>query len=155
MKIYAPIGGIVIHKNAQEGMYVNTGTKIYTIADLLEVWVRLDAYESDLMWLRYGQKVEFTTEAIPGERFVGTIAFIDPILTQTTRTVKVRINATNFRMRLKPGMFVRAVARAKVAAGVKVMDAALAGKWICRKHPEIVKENAGKCDICEMPLMRT
>ncbi|MDP6361311.1 MAG: efflux RND transporter periplasmic adaptor subunit, partial [Planctomycetota bacterium] len=155
MTIYAPSGGIVIHKNAQEGMYVNTGTKIYTIADLSQVWVKLDAYESDLMWLRYGQKVQFTTEAYPGKRFVGTIAFIDPILTQTTRTVKVRVNATNPRMRLKPGMFVRAVARAKLAAGGKVVDAALAGKWICPMHPEIVKKNAGKCDICEMPLMRT
>ncbi len=155
MTIYAPSGGIVVHKNAQEGMYVKTGTKIYTIADLSQVWVRLDAYESDLMWLRYGQKIEFTTEAYPGERFTGTIAFIDPILTQTTRTVKVRINVSNPEMRLKPGMFVRAVAKAKIATGAKVMDAALAGKWICPMHPDVVKEIAGKCDICEMPLVRT
>ena len=155
MTIYAPSGGIVVHKNAHEGMYVKTGTRIYTIVDLSEVWIRLDAYESDLTWLRYGQKVEFTTEAYPGERFVGTIAFIDPILTQMTRTVKVRVNATNPKMRLKPGMFVRAVARAKVATGAKVMDAALAGKWICPMHPDVVKEGAGKCDICQMPLVRT
>ena len=155
MTIYAPSGGIVVHKNAQEGMYVKTGTKIYTIADLSQVWVRLDAYESDLMWLRYGQKIEFTAEAYPGERFIGTIAFIDPILTQTTRTVKVRVNVSNPEMRLKPGMFVRAVAKAKIATGAKVMDAALAGKWICRMHPDVVKEVAGRCDICEMPLVRT
>ena len=155
MTIYAPIGGIVIHKNAQEGMYVKTGTRIYTIADLTEVWIRLDAYESDLMWLRYGQKVEFTTEAYPGEEFVGTIAFMDPILTQTTRTVKVRINAKNPKMKLKPGMFVRAIAKSKIASSGKVMNKALAGKWICRMHPDVVKESAGKCDICEMPLVRT
>ena len=155
MTIYAPIGGIVVHKNAQEGMYVNVGTRIYTIADLSQVWVRLDAYESDLMWLRYGQKVEFTTEASPGESFVGTIAFIDPILTQTTRTVKVRVNTSNLEMKLKPGMFIRAVARAQVATGGKVMDAALAGKWICPMHPGVVKKAAGQCDICQMPLMRT
>jgi len=155
MTIYAPISGIVIDKNVQEGSYVNTGARIYTIADLSVVWVRLDAYESDLMWLRYGQKVEFTTEAYPGERFVGTIAFIDPILTQATRTVKVRVNAANPDRRLKPGMFVRAVAKAQVATGAKVMDAALAGKWICPMHPDVVKDNAGKCDICEMPLVRT
>jgi Cu(I)/Ag(I) efflux system membrane fusion protein len=72
MTIYSPSSGIVIHKNAQEGMYVNTGTKIYTIADLSQVWVRLDAYESDLIWLRYGHHVEFTTESYPGEVFKGT-----------------------------------------------------------------------------------
>ena len=155
MTIYSPIGGIVIHKNAQEGMYVNTGTRIYTVADLSQVWVQLDAYESDLMWLRYGQTVEFTTEAHPGEAFTGSVAFIDPVLSQATRTVKVRVNAANPQMSLKPGLFVRAVVRAKVATAGRVMDAALAGKWMCPMHPDVVKDQADKCDICEMPLVRT
>ena len=153
--IYAPIGGIVIHKNAQEGMYVDTGTRIYTIADLSHVWVRLDAYESDLQWLRYGQQVELTTEAHPGEYFIGTIAFIDPSVTESTRTVKIRVNAPNPDLRLKPGMFVRAIVRARVAVGGRVMDDSLAGMWICPMHPGVVKEIPGECDICEMPLVRT
>ncbi len=122
--IFSPIGGIVIHKNAQEGMYVKTGTKIYTIADLSQVWIRLDAYESDLMWLRFGQEVQFTTEAYPGQQFTGTIAFIDPILTKKTRTVNVRVDAANPNMMLKPGMFVRAAVKATLAQGGQVMDAA-------------------------------
>ena len=63
--IYAPMSGVVIHKDGLEGMYVKTGTKIYTIADLSQVWVKLDAYESDLSWIRNGQAVEFETEAYP------------------------------------------------------------------------------------------
>jgi len=35
-----------------------------------------------------------------------------------------------------------------------VMDASLAGKWICPMHPEVVKEDPGACDICGMPLVR-
>lgn len=35
------------------------------------------------------------------------------------------------------------------------MDAALAGKWMCPMHPEIVKDESGRCDICEMPLVTT
>jgi Cu(I)/Ag(I) efflux system membrane fusion protein len=155
MTIYSPASGIVIHKHAQEGMYVKTGTKIYTIADLSQVWVQLDAYESDLIWLRYGHNVEFTTESYPGEVFKGTISFIDPILNEATRTVKVRVNVPNPEMKLKPGMFVRAVVRAKVAGSGRVMDMTLAGKWICPMHPEEVKGAAGKCSICEMPLVRT
>ncbi|HDZ22489.1 hypothetical protein LCGC14_0494770 [marine sediment metagenome] len=155
LTIYSPVAGIVIHKNAQEGMYVSTGSRIYTLADLSQVWVKLDAYESDLIWVRYGQTVEFTTISHPGETFTGTIAFIDPILTPGTRTVKVRVNAPNAAGKLKPGMFVKAIVRAQVAAGGKVMDPHLAGKWMCRMHPEIVKEGPGVCDICEMPLERT
>ena len=154
MTIYSPAGGIVIHKNAQEGMYVNTGTRIYTIADLSQVWVNLEAYESDLAWLKYGQEVTFTAESYPGEVFAGTISFIHPVLNEATRTVKVRLNVPNADGRLKPGMFVRAVAEANVATGGRVMDPVLAGKWICPMHPEIVKEGSGECDVCEMPLVR-
>jgi len=145
--IYAPTGGIVIHKNAQEGMYVDTGTRIYTIADLSQVWVNLDAYESDLAWLRYGQKVEFRAEAYPGEIFTGTISFIHPVLNVATRTVKVRLNVPNENGHLKPGMFVRATAEARVATAGRVMDPSLAGKWICPMHPSIVKDGSGSCDI--------
>ncbi len=155
MTIYAPTGGIVIHKNALEGMYVKTGTKIYTIADLSEVWVKLDAYESDLQWLRYGQQVKFTTVAFPGEFFTGTISFIDPILNEKTRTVKIRVNVPNPEGKLKPGMFVKAVVSSQVAGGGKIMDADLAGKWICPMHPEIIKPASGICDICQMPLVLT
>ena len=152
--IYAPAGGIVVHKNAQEGMYVKTGTRIYTIADLTQVWVSLDAYESDLAWLRYGQRVRFSTEAYPGEVFIGSISFIHPILNEATRTVKVRLNVPNQDGRLKPGMFVRAVAEAKVATEGRVMAPALAGKWISPMHPEVVKDGPGTCDVCGMPLVR-
>lgn len=154
MTIYSPMSGIVIHKNGIEGMYVKTGTKIYTIADLSHLWVKLDAYESDLVWIRYGQEVEFQTEAYPGEIFKGKISFIDPVLNAKTRTVKVRVNLPNPDGKLKPEMFVRALVRPRVAAGGKVMDPKLARKWICPMHPEIVKDGPGRCDICEMPLVR-
>ncbi len=136
-------------------MYVDFGTRIYTIADLSQVWVKLDAYESDLSWIRYGQDVEFVTEAYPGETFHGTIAFIDPILNEKTRTVKVRVNVPNPDLRLKPGMFTRAIVRSRTIGKGKVIDANLAGKWIGPMHPGIVKDEPGNCDICGMPLVST
>ncbi|MBN1804794.1 MAG: efflux RND transporter periplasmic adaptor subunit [Sedimentisphaerales bacterium] len=153
--IYSPMGGIVINKQATEGMYVNTGTPIYTLADLSHLWIKLDAYESDLPWIRYGQEVEFSTEAYPGEIFKGKISFRDPILNTKTRTVKVRVNVDNTDGKLKPGMFVRGVLRAKIAQGGAVMDPSLAGKWICPMHPSVVKDQPGICDICEMNLVTT
>ncbi len=152
--IYSPVGGIVIQKLRQEGERVRTGDRIYTVADLTQLWIQMDAYESDLAWLRYGQDVEFTTQAYPGEVFHGRIAFIDPILNGATRTVKVRVNVSNEDGRLKPEMFVRAIVRSMVAAGGRVLDASLAGKWISPMHPEIVKDEPGNCDVCGMPLVR-
>ncbi len=152
--IYSPISGVVVNKNALEGTYVNTGTQIYTIADLSRVWVKMDAYESDLPWLRYGQEVEFRTETYPGEVFKGKIAFIDPVLDPKTRTVKIRVNLENRERKLKPQMFVRAVVHAKIGNEGKVMDPDLSGKWVSPMHPEIVKNHPGKCDVCGMPLVR-
>lgn len=151
--IYSPMSGVVIHKHAVEGMYVSTGTNIYTIADLSRVWVILDVYESDLYWLNYGQKVEFTVEALPGEVFTGKVAFIDPSLDTDTRTVKVRLNIANPRGRLKPGMFVRAIIHAMVDSYGNAVNPELAGKWVSPMHPEVVKDHPGTCDICGMPLV--
>jgi len=154
LTIYSPMSGIVIQKNRQEGDYVNVGDRIYKIADLNQVWVMLDAYESDLVWLRYGQEIIFTTEAYPGEEFIGRIAFIEPVLNEKTRTVKVRVNVPNISGKLKPEMFVHGVVRTQISTGGRVVDPYLVGKWISPMHPEIVKSNPGDCDICGMPLVR-
>ncbi|MDG1892587.1 MAG: efflux RND transporter periplasmic adaptor subunit [Verrucomicrobiota bacterium] len=151
--IHSPMEGIVVHKNAVEGMYVETGTQIYTIADLSHLWVKLDAYESDLPWIHYGQKVEFLTEAFPGEVFKGQIAFIDPVLNAKTRTVKIRVNLPNPNGKLKPDMFVRALVKSKIAKGGRIMNPDLAHKWISPMHPEIIKDAPGLCDICGMELV--
>lgn len=104
----APLSGIVIQKNVNEGMYVKTGSPIYTLADLDRVWVVLEAYESDLQAITLGQQVHFTVESYPGTAFQGEVAYIDPLVNSATRTVRVRLNVDNKDAKLKPGMFVRA-----------------------------------------------
>jgi len=155
MTITSPVKGTVIHKNGFEGMYVKKGEKIYTIADLSQVWLYLDAYESDIQWLHYGQKVSIEAESYPGERFQGKIAFIDPFVDETTRTIKLRVNVDNKGEKLKPGMFVRAIIKSVVGAEGKIYEEELAGKWICPMHPDIIKDHEGTCDICEMNLIST
>jgi Cu(I)/Ag(I) efflux system membrane fusion protein len=154
MTLYSPMSGIVIHKNAVEGKYVGTGARLYTIADLSKVWVKLEAYESDLSWLRYGQEVDISTESYPGKKFKGRISFIDPVLNPKTRTVNVRVNIENKYRKLKPEMFVTGIVKAVFASDGSVIDDYLSGKWISPMHPEIVKNRPGKCDICGMPLVR-
>jgi Cu(I)/Ag(I) efflux system membrane fusion protein len=154
LQINAPMGGVVIHKGVHAGMYVKTGAVMYRIADLSHLWVKLEAYESDLAWLRYGQSVAIATEASAGEVFEGTIAFIAPDVDPKTRTVTVRVNVPNPDGRLRPGMFARGQVLARVAQGGRVMDPALSGKWLCPMHPEIVKDANEPCDICGMDLVK-
>lgn len=152
--LYAPIAGIVIHKNAFEGKYFETGDRLFTIADLSKVWIMLEAYETDIPWLHYGQKITFTTASYPGESFEGKISFIEPFLNPKTRTITLRVDAPNPSGKLKPDMFVNAVVYSKVSQSGKAIAPDLAGKWICPMHPVVIKDKYGKCYICGMSLVK-
>ncbi|MBN2071588.1 MAG: efflux RND transporter periplasmic adaptor subunit [Candidatus Krumholzibacteriota bacterium] len=114
MTIFSPAEGTVIEKSAFEGMYVETGTKIYTISKMSSLWVNFDVFQSDLPWLREGQPVEFATPSHPGEKFTGIISFIDPVFDDETRTVSIRAEFDNSGGRLKPGMFVSGNIKARL-----------------------------------------
>lgn len=152
--IFAPMGGTVVEKNVNQGMYVDTGMRLYTIADLHHLWLNLDAYESDLSWIKYGQKVKFHAEAIPGETFEGVVSFVQPILNEATRTVKVRVNVDNQAEHLKPGMFVTSTILSQISGSGNVIAPNYSGKYICPMHPEVVEESAGSCPICGMDLVK-
>jgi Cu(I)/Ag(I) efflux system membrane fusion protein len=115
--ISATAGGTVIERLATQGQYVETGTVLFRTADLSHVWVELDAYETDLPALMEGQTVEIEVEALPGERFVGEIAFIDPVLDPRRRVTQVRVEVENEGGKLRPGMFAEALVRGNAAAG--------------------------------------
>jgi Cu(I)/Ag(I) efflux system membrane fusion protein len=153
--IYSPIGGTVIERDAFVGKYVMMGERLFTIAGLDTVWALLDAYEIDIGWIRYGQAVVFESDAYPAETFKGRIAFIQPVLNEMTRTVKVRVNVPNPEGKLRPGMYVRARLDITLDEAGRVRNNALADKWMCPMHPEIIKPGPGTCDNCGMPLEET
>ena len=154
VNIDSPIQGIVIDKNAKEGMYVKTGTRIYTVADLSSVWVELDAYESDLALIKYGNLVEFTTETYPGKKFEGKVEFIDPVVTPKSQTVKVRVSVPNENLELKPGMFVKAIVRSHVDSDGNAVKKVAQETWVCPMHPQIIDDKPGECSICHMDLVK-
>jgi Cu(I)/Ag(I) efflux system membrane fusion protein len=153
LTVFAPIGGVVTHLGVREGDYVEEGTPIATVADLSRLWLDLEAYESQLPLLRWGQRVSFTVEAHPGEVFEGRVSFIEPMVDERTRTAAVRVAVDNSAARLKPGMFASAVVRPRVAEGGAVVSDELAGRWVSPMHPTIVKDEPGTCDICGMDLV--
>ena len=154
LTIFAPIGGTVIEKNVRVGQYINTGDQVYRIADLDPIWLYLNIYEFDLAWVRFGQSVEVSLEAFPGETFSGSVMFIDPFLDDATRTIRVRVNLKNPDRRLKPQMYATATIRVPLRADGSPEPTGLEGKYICPMHPEVVQAEPGKCPICEMPLER-
>src|SRR5664280_38301 len=98
-------GGIVTARLVNTGDYVSQGTELFKIADLSNVWVKFDAYESDLQFLRKGEKISFTLQALPGKEYSGNIVFIDPVIDPVTRVAQVRVETGNQSASLKPEMF--------------------------------------------------
>lgn len=151
--LYSPIDGVLTKLGGYQGQWLMKGGSLGEIADLSTVWALLDAYESDIGFIRYGQRVELRVEAFPGRAFKGFVAFIAPEMDEMTRTIKVRLNVPNPGGELRPGMFLHASLKAQVTPDHKVIAPELAGKWISPMHPEIVKDGPGTCDICGMPLV--
>lgn len=152
LTIFAPIGGTVIEKNVRVGQYISTGEQVYRIADLDPIWLYLNIYEFDVAWVRFGQRVDVQLEAFPGEKFVGTIMFIDPFLDDATRTIRVRVNIKNSDRLLKPQMFATATIHVLLRPDGTPEPTGLEGMFVCPMHPEIMQRDPGKCSICEMPL---
>jgi Cu(I)/Ag(I) efflux system membrane fusion protein len=105
---HSPIHGTVISKEVQEGQYVDEGTVLYLLVDLSKVWIYLDVYEKDIRYVKAGTSVSLTSDTYPNERFNGKVTFIEPVINDETRTVRVRIETNNPNGKLKPNMFVQA-----------------------------------------------
>jgi Cu(I)/Ag(I) efflux system membrane fusion protein/cobalt-zinc-cadmium efflux system membrane fusion protein len=104
--IYSPASGYITERNALPNMYADLSTRLYTIADLSQVWVNAQVFQDDIGRVRSGGSVEVTTDAYPGQTFQGKLESVLPQVDTATRTVKVRLDVMNSGLKLKPGMFV-------------------------------------------------
>ncbi len=114
-EVLSNTSGTVISRRVSAGDYVSSGSVLFEIADLSNVWVLFDAYETDLPFLNKGDRVKFSIQAMPGSELSGNIVFIDPILDPVTRVAKVRVEAKNLSGKLKPEMFATGI----VSSGLK------------------------------------
>jgi len=157
MHLCAPISGTVIEKLAVEGQYVKTGQPIYRLADLSTVWLMLELFPEDAASIRYGQKVEAEVQSLPGRKFTGRVAFIDPTVDCKTRTVGVRVVIPNDKGLLRIGDYAKATIAVNLGSSgdrlAEVYDPELADKWISPRHPHVVESSAGNCRVCDVPLV--
>ena len=151
--LLSPITGTVTEKMVVQKSSVKAGDALYRLANLDSVWVYLDIYEYELPWVRYGQTVEITSDAF-AETLTGRVWFINPMVTDESRTIKVIINIPNEEKKLKPGMFVSATIRAKLAADGEAAPTGVEGKWTCPMHTQVLLPEAGACPLCKMPLVQ-
>lgn len=115
--IMSPISGTVTKRHVTLGDYVKTGTELFEVVDLTHVWIIMDAYESDIPWIKVGDRVTYTLESVPGRTYEGKVAYIDPFIDPVTRVVRVRVEQNNRDLSLKPEMFVTATIESGITGG--------------------------------------
>jgi Cu(I)/Ag(I) efflux system membrane fusion protein len=113
-EILSNTNGVVIARRVKNGDHVDQGTVLFDVTDLSNVWVMFDAYESDLPFIKTGDRLTFTMQALPGINFTGNIIFIDPVIDPVTRVAKIRVEINNEPGRLKPEMFAIGIVKANL-----------------------------------------
>ncbi|MEZ0221650.1 efflux RND transporter periplasmic adaptor subunit [Tardiphaga sp. 1201_B9_N1_1] len=104
----APRDGIVLERNAIEGMRAQPGDILFRIADTSLVWAMVDVAERDLGAIAVGQPVNVRTRSLSGRQFAGKVNVIYPQVNRETRTTRVRIELTNADLALLPDMYIDA-----------------------------------------------
>jgi Cu(I)/Ag(I) efflux system membrane fusion protein len=104
--LYAMESGVVTQRRVAVGDYIAQGEPLFDLMNLNTVWVLFDAYEEDLPQIKVGNRITFTTPAVPGQRFSGKVNFIDPVIDKDRRVVAVRTEVRNPSGKLKPEMLV-------------------------------------------------
>ena len=130
--IYAPIDGVVVERNVQQGQTVAaslSAPQLFLIAnDLSQMQILAQVGESDIAQIKEGQPVSFTVQALTGQTFKGSVKQVRLQSTTTDNVVNytVVVSVPNTDGKLLPGMTARVQFLTKEADNVlKVSNAAL------------------------------
>lgn len=102
----SPVSGYITERNALPNMYVQPETKLYTVADLSNVWVYANVFQTDLGKVKPSQPAAITVDSYPGKMFSGRVSEVLPQVDVNTRTARVRVVLPNPGLKLMPGMYV-------------------------------------------------
>ena len=113
--ISAPFDSRVIARNLTKGEVVEVTEKLFTVADLSEVWVLANIPEKDIPFIRpeipgrdataVEQQVDVLLTAYPGEVFKGKVTYVGDVLDVETRTMSLRLELPNPERKFKPHMY--------------------------------------------------
>ncbi len=104
--ILAPVSGVVVEKSVVGGSAFAAGQTLYKIAPVDPVWVVASVYQHELQLVREGMRASVITPFQGELARGGIVSYINPYLDPETRTGEVRLQVSNPRGDLKPGMFV-------------------------------------------------
>jgi cobalt-zinc-cadmium efflux system membrane fusion protein len=115
LDVTSPVDGRVIFKDVVVGEHVHPDKILLTVSDLGTVWATLDARETDLPFIRAGNKVGIRSTVYTDKAFQGRIDQIGDVVDEKLRTIKVRVEVQNAGLLLKPNMYIQGLIENVVA----------------------------------------
>ena len=106
--VRAPFGGVAGQRFVSLGDYVTTSSRLIALQTVNPQHAAFTVPERYAERLKVGQEVTFRVAALPGQEFVGTVAFIDPVVQLPARTILVKALVPNRNRKLQSGMFIEA-----------------------------------------------
>jgi cobalt-zinc-cadmium efflux system membrane fusion protein len=103
----SPINGYVTKVNVNIGKYVTPTDVLFEIVDPSDLHVRLIIFENDVLNLKIGNEVIFTTNNDLSKKYTAHVAVITPNINEE-RTTDVHCHLVNENARLYPGTYVNA-----------------------------------------------
>jgi RND family efflux transporter MFP subunit len=119
------MAGTITKREVNPGAGVKEGDTLFTIADLSTVWVIANVPETQINHLRIGSPAQIRSPALGENALSGRVSYLDPQLTEDTRTARVRSVVGNPGQRLKLGMFVEVSFQAQAGADAKATELAV------------------------------
>ena len=105
--VRTPIAGVITERHVNPGMEVrpDLAEPLIVVSDLRSLWLYMNVFEKDLALIRVSKKVLVRVPAYPGRQFPATIEYVDKLVDEATRTVKVRCSLANPDGKLLPAMY--------------------------------------------------
>lgn len=107
--LLAPRDGVMIHRGIAAGTAVDPSTELMIVADLSRVWVQAEVPEFGAAQISKGARAQLEFPASGLKSLAAAVEFVDPVLTEQTRTLRVRFALPNPDGHLRPGMFGTAI----------------------------------------------
>jgi len=142
--IRSPLDGMVSFRNVNVGDFVGEmGAKpMFRIVDTRILELTATAPSSEMGSVRIGQPLHFSSDAFPGRNFVGKVMFINPVVNEADRSIKVVAEVENREDQLKGGLFVQGrILTGKRTGVLKIPRAALLSWDVAGKKGEVFAVN--------------
>ncbi len=120
----SPVNGVVLSRDLSPGQRFDRGMEFYKIADLSKVWIIADIFGDEAQWYRPGARVRATVREL-GKTIYAVVGQTPPLFDTTSRTLSLRLEASNPHVELRPGMFVDLELNAPAPAGISVPEEAV------------------------------